>query len=101
MLAYIAVVLMGGLVPVAAIYATTHGLNIILAAIVVIAGLGSAVALGVVGMGVGFASGDDHDRERLRILRASNRAMIEEMDEMVKLLSEVRDYLVKGGSSSD
>lgn len=86
-------------VTVAVLYAMANGLNDILGTIVMVVSLLIALALGVVGMGVSYAMPDAGREEdlALKMLRASQRAMVEELDEVVTLLGEIRNALRNTG----
>lgn len=86
-------------VTVAALYAMDNGLNDILGTIIVVISLLVAGTLGVVGMGIASALPqlDTEEDAAARTLRASQRAMIEEMDEIVELLGQIRDTLKNAG----
>ena len=84
-------------VPVACLYSVvTFGFNYITAAVIT----GLAIAIGggiIITASVTGALDEDNDdgitRERLRILRNQQRATIEEMDSIVKVLEEIKDVL--------
>ncbi len=89
--------------PVAVLFAIVSGMDALLGTIVIVISLLVAGALGVVGLGVttalpGTGGGED---ETARTLRASQRAMIEEMDELVDLLSQIRDTLRSTGDDGN
>ena len=84
-------------VPVACLYSVvTFGFNYITAA--VITGLAICIGGGIIisASAIGVLDDDNDDgvtRERLRILRNQQRATIEEMDSIVKVLEEIKDVL--------
>ena len=86
-------------VPAACLYATIfYGFNSVTAAIVAIAGILIGGGVGIVGILLGplgqtFDDTSRADRERLRAMRAHQRTTLEEMDEIVSVLSEIRDVL--------
>lgn len=93
------VVAIGLGVPVASIYFTVHyGFNEVLTGLFSIFAIISAFIIGVVGIGEGIfesplESAVSIEREKLNMLRASQRATLEELDEIVKILREIRDAL--------
>ena len=85
-------------VPAISLWASyTYGLNILHTSI--LSGLAIVLAGSIVLMGVieGPLRRDyddrSYDRQRLEILRENNRATLEEIDEIVKVLEEIRDAL--------
>jgi hypothetical protein len=90
----------GVIVPLSALYYVGHGLSVLVASILVFFALAAATILGVVGIGVTAetdASDANTDFERVRVLRASQRAMIEELDDIIELLKQIRDSLSPKG----
>ncbi len=91
-------ILMGTLVPLAALYLASMGFNTIAATIIVVSSIVVAGGIAVVGSGLGFVSSkpdlmdEEHDEE-LKILRATVRSMIEETDKINSILEEIRDVL--------
>ena len=96
-------VLIGVCVPVAALYAMLVSLNDIVGTIIIVLSLLIAGVLGVVGMGISTAlpSLDSGGDETAKTLRASQRAMLEEMDELVDLLGQIRDTLKNTGDGNE
>ncbi len=96
-------VVMGAIVPIITIYYMAQGLEVIAGVIVILFSLTGGVVLGVVSMGIGFAApfaGDSaaaEAEERLKVLRASHRALLEELDDEVAILKEIRDNLKNAG----
>lgn len=96
-------VVIGTGVTVAALYAMQEGFNDILGTIVIVVALLISGVLGVVGMGLsselpGMGRGED---ETIRTLRASHRALLEEMDEMIDLLTDIRNTLSHAGEEEE
>ncbi len=90
-------------VPVAVLFTIGHGLDALLGTIVIVFSLLVAGALGIVGMGISTAvtdmsAGDD---QTVKTLRASQRAMLEEMDQVVELLENIRDTLRSAGDDAE
>ena len=75
----------------------TYGLNTMLA--VILSGVAVVVSalIALTGVTLGPLGSDDgsssYDRQRLEILRESNRSTLEEIDDIVKVLEEIRDAL--------
>ncbi len=88
-------------VTVAALFAIRSGFSSILGTIIIVLSLLIAGVLGVVGIGLSseLPGIDTEEDERLKTLRAAQRAMIEEMDEMIEILGEIRDTLKSTGES--
>ena len=84
-------------VPVACLYSVvTFGFNYITAAIIACAAIGIGGGILIVAIVNGAFEDEGNDRvaqERLRILRNQQRATIEEMDSIVKVLEEIKDVL--------
>ena len=85
-------------VPAISLWASyTYGLNtmftVILSGVAVV--IGASIAL--TGVVLGPLGSDDgsysYDRQRLEILRETNRSTLEEIDDIVKVLEEIRDAL--------
>ncbi|MFB0558577.1 MAG: hypothetical protein ACETVY_05630 [Candidatus Bathyarchaeia archaeon] len=95
----LATVAIGLGVPAACLYATIfYGFHSVTAAIVAIAGIIIGGGIGVVGIVLGplgqtFDDTSRVDRERLRAMRAHQRTTLEEMDDIVAVLGEIRDVL--------
>ena len=96
------VVAMGFGVPYAAIhYMTFHGLSPWIGAPLAVLAMIGAGIVAVVGLGVmedlpldlGSSERERLLRERIEAYRARQRAMLEELDEIVSLLREIRDVL--------
>lgn len=93
-------VAIGVIVPLSALYYVGHGLSVVVASILVFFALAAATILGVVGIGVTAETetgNTNADAERIRVLRASQRAMIEELDDIIELLKQIRDSLSPRG----
>lgn len=99
-------IVMGVLVPLVTLYYMAHGLEVIAGVIVVLAALFGGVTLGIVTAGLNFAGPFaqnemvEDSEEKVKVLRASHRALLEEMDEELTLLKEIRDSLRAGGVES-
>jgi uncharacterized membrane protein YdjX (TVP38/TMEM64 family) len=105
-IAMIMIMAIGAGVPIAAIYFmvnygfdTVAGTLISITAVVVGGGLAFFLIIFVFEeKGGKLISGiDESERERLNILRAETRAMLEEFDEMIGILSEIKDILKEVG----
>jgi hypothetical protein len=90
---------LGLLVPLAVVFYMAHGLEVIAGVFVILISVIGGVSAGVVGMGLHFAGpfadndAVDDSEEKLRVLRTSHRALLEEMDEELSILKEIRDSL--------
>ncbi|MBX8635531.1 MAG: hypothetical protein KIS30_07450 [Thermoplasmata archaeon] len=83
-------------VPALAFYFMTRGLDIIAGTVIIVFAIIGAIVLGVVGIGVSSEvehSSYQEELESLKILRASHRAMLEEMDELVSMLGHIKNTL--------
>jgi hypothetical protein len=86
-------------VPAACLYATVfYGFNSVTAAIVAIAGIIIGGGIGAIGIILGplgqtFDDTSRADRERMRAMRAHQRATLEELDDVIAVLGEIRDVL--------
>jgi uncharacterized membrane protein len=95
----LSVIAIGLGVPAACIYAAIfYGFNNVVAAIVAISAMIVSCIIGVVGVVLGplghvFDEPSSAERERLRAMRAHQRAMLEELDDIISVLGEVRDTL--------
>ncbi len=95
----LSVIAIGLGVPGACVYAAIfYGFNNVIAAIVAIAGIIIAGSIAVVGMVLGplgqvFDEPSSAERERLRSMRAHQRATLEELDDIISVLGEIRDAL--------
>ncbi len=92
------IILLGFGVPAVCVYSSVqYGFNFIVAGI--IAGLALLIAglLAVVGLAIGSETVSDlvspSEREKLNALRADQRATLEEMDDIVTILKEIKDVL--------
>ncbi|UCD43867.1 MAG: hypothetical protein JSV27_06855 [Candidatus Bathyarchaeota archaeon] len=92
-------VFMGTVVPVACIYAViNYGLNSVTAAVISIAAIVLAGGVAVVGIVLGpLGHSDDGfsraERDRLRAMRVHQKATLEELDDIIEVLGEIRDIL--------
>lgn len=93
----------GVAVPVAVLFTIGHGLDALLGAIVIVFSLLVAGALGVVGLGISTAVPDTStgDDQTVVTLRASQKAMLEEMDEVVELLESISETLRSAGDDGE
>jgi len=85
-------------VPAISLWASyTYGLNTMLAAILSGLAVVASALIALTGVTLGPLGNDDgsgpYDRQRLEILRESNRSTLEEIDDIVKVLEEIRDAL--------
>jgi hypothetical protein len=93
------IILLGFGIPALSIYFSVfYGFNFIVAGLVAIFALIVAGLLIVIGLALGF--GESHyekikpsEMERLNLLRAHQRATLEELDEIIVILREIRDVL--------
>jgi len=86
-------------VPVACLFYLNQGLNTLIAGIISGVAIFFAFILGVVTIEEGLRHGpvqyaDSAETEKLNILRASQRATLEELDGIIVLLKEIRDTLL-------
>jgi len=95
------IILLGFGVPAVCIYSSVqYGFNSILAGIVAIFALIVTGVLVIVGMGIGLGQSEimrdtiaPEEKEKLNALRADQRATLEELDDIVAILKEIRDVL--------
>ena len=95
------IILLGFGVPAISIYSSVHyGFNFILAGLISILALIIAGVIAVVGIALGFRDNETlsdtiapAEREKLDLLRADERATLEELDDIVVVLKEIRDVL--------
>lgn len=86
-------------VPAVCLYATVfYGFNSVTAAIVAITGIIIGGGIGAIGIILGplgqtFDDTSRADRERMRAMRAHQRATLEELDDVIAVLGEIRDVL--------
>jgi hypothetical protein len=99
-LAAISIVAIGFGIPALTLYFNVyHGFDSLISGIIIFIALLVACALGVVGMAltteeIGYSDGlSSSEREKLNMMRAHQRATLEEMDEIIELLKEIRDIL--------
>jgi len=80
-------------------YSVYHGFNYVVAGILAFFAIFVALALGVVGIAVGplgqvdFGGPSASEREKLNMMRAHQRATLEELDDIIAILKEIRDIL--------
>jgi hypothetical protein len=94
----LSIVAIGFGVPVASIYFSVyHGFNWLIAGVIGIFALIVAGVLGVVGMAISSEEIPEDisssEREKLNMLRAYQRATLEELDDVIAILREIRDVL--------
>jgi len=96
------IILLGFGVPAICVYSSVqYGFNSILAGIVAIFALVVAGILAVVGIVFGVVQQNEtgsnaitpEEKEKLNLLRADQRATLEELDDIVAVLKEIRDVL--------
>lgn len=97
------VVAIGFGIPALTLYYVVHyAFNSIIAGIIIFISIAAACVLGIVGMAIsteeiehgGLSSSEV---EKLNMMRAHQRATLEEMDEIINLLKEIRDLLKSVG----
>ena len=92
-------VFMGMVVPVACIYAViNYGFNNFTAAVIAIAAIILAGGIAIVGIVLGpLGHSDDGmsraERDSLRAMRAHQKATLEELDDIIEVLGDIRDIL--------
>lgn len=97
---------LGLLLPLIVVNDMAHGLEVVAGVFVILISVIGGVIAGVVGLGLSFAApfADNatvvHEEEKLRVLRASHRALLEELDETNAVLKEIRDSLKGAGGGS-
>lgn len=98
--AYISIIAIGFGVPyIFMSYAISYNLDFLIAAVVSVIAIIGACGLGVVVTAILFGEAPlftvehDKDIERLNILRAQTRAMLDEMDDMIDILEDIRNIL--------
>jgi hypothetical protein len=98
----LSIILIGFGVPAICVYSSVkYGFNSILAGIVAIFALIVAGILAALGLIFGYTQHDDNmssaitadEKEKLNLLRADQRATLEELDDIVTILKEIRDVL--------
>ncbi|HXX87412.1 MAG TPA: hypothetical protein VEH86_03080 [Candidatus Acidoferrum sp.] len=98
----LSIILIGFGVPAICVYSSVnYGFNSILAGIVAIFALIIAGILAALGVIFGFVQHDanvssaitSEDKEKLNLLRADQRATLEELDDIVTILKEIREVL--------
>jgi ABC-type protease/lipase transport system fused ATPase/permease subunit len=98
-LATLCATLIGFGVPLACIYFTVfYDFNVIIAGIIAVFALIVAGVLAILGMAIGSEempseSLKSSEREKLNLLRAHQRATLEELDDVIDVLKEIRDLL--------
>jgi hypothetical protein len=94
-------IVMAAAVPALTLYYMAHGLELVAGTVIIIFGIIGATVLGIVGIGVsstfsGEGSAHSSERESLRVLRAAERTMLEEFDDIVSILKEIEKTLSPG-----
>jgi hypothetical protein len=98
--------MIGVVMPIVVISDMAHGLDAVAGVIIVIFALITGCIVAVVGMGMHFAApyadneSASDEEEKLKLLRTSHRALLEEMDDELKVLKEIRDSLKGSGGGS-
>jgi hypothetical protein len=93
------IILIGFGVPTVCIYfSVSYGFNSIVAGIIALLALVVAGVLAVLGIAIGSEeipseSLKPSEREKLNLLRAHQRATLEELDDVIDVLKEIRDLL--------
>jgi hypothetical protein len=96
------IILIGFGVPAITVYSSVkYNFNSIVAGIIAVFALAVASLLAVIGMGLGWETLSDvtsnaitpEEKEKLNVLRADQRATLEELDDIVAILREIRDVL--------
>lgn len=93
------IILIGFGVPLGCIYFSVfHGFNVIVAGIIAVLALIVAGVIAILGMVIGSEeipseSLKSSEREKLNLLRAHQRATLEELDDVIDVLKEIRDLL--------
>jgi hypothetical protein len=95
------IILLGFGVPAISIYSSVqYSFNSIVAGIIALFALGVAGLLALIGMGLTWEQSDvasnsitPEEKEKLNVLRADQRATLEELDDIVVILREIRDVL--------
>jgi len=98
----LSVIAIGFGVPVALVYFSVyHQFNWIAATILGFVALVVAAGLGIIGMAIGSEelpeTVSSADTEKLNLLRAHQRATLEELDEITAVLKQIRDILKTAG----
>jgi hypothetical protein len=93
------IILIGFGVPTISIYFSVyHGFNFVAAGLIALTALIVAGVLAVIGIAVGSEeipseSLKPSEREKLSLLRAHQRATLDELDDVISLLKDIRDVL--------
>ncbi|MGQ9530579.1 MAG: hypothetical protein ACUVQX_05115 [Candidatus Bathycorpusculaceae bacterium] len=99
LLTALCIILIGFGVPTICIYFSVfHGFNFIVAGIIALLALIVAGILAIIGMAIGSEEMPSEtlkpsEREKLNLLRAHQRATLEELDDIIEILREIRDVL--------
>ncbi|MCL5677713.1 MAG: hypothetical protein M1442_00390 [Candidatus Thermoplasmatota archaeon] len=89
-------IVMAAAVPALTLYYMAHGLELVAGTLIIIFGIIGATVLGIVGIGVSSTfsyEGNGSERESLKILRAAERTMLEEFDDVISVLKEIEETL--------
>jgi len=95
----LSIILLGFGVPTVSIYFSVfHGFNFIIAGLIAMLAMIVAGILVVVGIALGHEELPSEkikpsEREKLNLLRAHQRATLEELDDVIDILKEIRDLL--------
>jgi hypothetical protein len=95
------IILLGFGVPAITVYSSVqYNFNSIVAGIIAVFALAVAGLLAVIGIGLTWEQSDvasnaitPEEKEKLNVLRADQRATLEELDDVVAILKEIRDVL--------
>lgn len=93
------IILLGFGVPTICIYFSVfHGFNFIVAGLISLLSLIVAGVLAIIGIAIGseeipLETIKPSEREKLNLLRAHQRATLEELDDIIGVLEEIRDLL--------
>ncbi|MBX8631350.1 MAG: hypothetical protein KIY12_05840 [Thermoplasmata archaeon] len=92
-------VVMAIAVPALTLYYVAHGLELIAGTVIIVFGIIGATVLGIVGIGVSSEihfTDTNTESQSLHILRSAERTMLEEFDDIISLLDEIKDTLSSG-----
>jgi hypothetical protein len=99
LLTALCIILIGFGVPTLCIYFSVfYGLNYIVAGLIALLALIVAGILAIIGMAIGSEEAPSEtikpsEREKLNLLRAHQRATLEELDDIIEVLREIKDVL--------
>ncbi|MGB9756260.1 MAG: hypothetical protein ACPLVJ_00555 [Candidatus Bathyarchaeales archaeon] len=99
LLTALCIILIGFGVPTISIYFSVfYGFNVIVAVLIALLALIVAGILAIIGMAIGSEEVPSEtikpsEREKLNLLRAHQRATLEELDDIIEVLKEIKDVL--------